>query len=237
MKKLTTRWYYSLEELIELVNNNKEGLNWWIYQDCVTDTLFSEIGFGTILEGLVDSIRLASYHSLDNTESKKMFTSYLWPEFRNSIVLYVDSVTPPWEEPAEPKYDEIYEALQEEVTRWARWYKDSSERYSTLISAYKTIENKLLGKVTTTVDLSGSNLNENTQTNNNTPQNGGDYLGDPYVNNASHNEGTTQILSNSTTATDLNTPIERLNEVREKLRNLYADWADEFARFVIYSAE
>lgn len=178
-----------------------------------------------------------SLAGLDNTEGKKMFTSYLWPEFRNSIVLYVDNVTPPWEESAEPEYDEVYAALQEEVTRWARWYKDSIERYTTLISAYESIENKLLGKVTTTVDLSGSNSNENTQTNNNTPQNSGDFTGDGYVNNASHNEGTTQIISNSTTATDLNTPIERLNEVREKLHNLYADWADEFARFVVYSAD
>ena len=45
------------------------------------------------------------------------------------------------------------------------------------------------------------------------------------------------MSSTSTVATDLNTPIERLNEIREKLHNLYADWADEFARFVIYSAE
>ena len=236
MKKLTTRWYYSLEELLELVNE-EEGLNWEVFQDCITDQLLHEIGLGTILEGLIDNIRLASYHYLDDTESKKMFTSYLWPEFRNSIVLYVDTVTPPWEEPAEPEYDEVYAALQEEVTRWARWYKDSIERYSTLINAYKSIENKLLGKVTTTVDLSGSNSNENTQTNNDTPQSGGNYLGDPYVNSASHNEGITQVISNSTTATDLNTPIERLNEVREKLHNLYADWADEFARFVIYSAD
>lgn len=75
------------------------------------------------------------------------------------------------------------------------------------------------------------------QTNNDTPQNGGNYLDDPHVNNASHNEGTSQLISNSVTATDLNTPIERLNEIRQKLHNLYADWADEFARFVIYSAE
>lgn len=185
----------------------------------------------------MDNIRLASYHYLDDTESKKMFTSYLWPEFRNSIVLYVDTITPPWEEPAEPDYDDVYEALQEEVTRWARWYKDSIERYVVLIQNYKTIENNLLAKVATTMDSIGSNDTETTQTNNDTPQEGGNYLGDPYVNNASHSEGAAHLTSNSVTATDLTTPIERLNEIRQKLHNLYADWADEFARFVIYSAE
>lgn len=191
--------------------------------------------------------------SLDDTESKKMFTSYLWPEFRNSIVLYVDSVTPPWEEPAEPSYDEIYETLQEEITRWARWYKDSHERYSVLISAYKTVENTLLSRVTTVTSTEGEseqgsvyNGEDNSlNLRNDTPQEGGDFTADPYVNEATKHTGSStntntinnSITSTSTVATDLNTPIERLNEVREKLHNLYADWADEFARFVIYSAE
>lgn len=194
-----------------------------------------------------------SVSSLDDTESKKMFTSYLWPEFRNSIVLYVDSVTPPWEEPAEPEYDEIYEALQEEITRWARWYKDSYERYSVLIGNYKNIENTLLSRVTTVTSTEGESEQgsvynaEDSSLNlrNDTPQNGGDFTTDPYVSEANKHTGTNSntntinnsITSTSTVATDLNTPIERLNEIREKLHNLYADWANEFARFVIYSAE
>ena len=235
MKNLTTRWYYSLEELLEMVNEHDE-LDWNIYQDAVANDNDVEQGLGGVVDILIENQK-NSVSSLDDTESKKMFTSYLWPEFRNAIVLYVDTVTPPWEEAEEPEYDEVYAALQEEITRWARWYKDSYERYSVLINGYKSIENKLLAKVTTTVDSSGSNSSENIQTNNDTPQEGGNYLSDPYVNSASHNEGTSQLISNSVTATDLNTPIERLNEVRQKLHNLYADWADEFARFVIYSAE
>lgn len=243
----------------------------------------------------MDNIRLSSYHLLDDTESKKMFTSYLWPEFCDSTVLYMDSVTSPWEEPEEPSYEEIYETLQKELTRWARWYKDSCERYSVLIDAYKSIEDKLLSRVATVTESSGINseISEGENTNsssssgsnnatsrksnnqtsgqneltlrNDTPQTGGDFTTDPYVSEASKknisstneqldvesssnsNESTDSSSSSnsnssratssleSTVATDLNTPIERLNEVRQKLRNLYADWASEFSQFVIYA--
>lgn len=251
MKKLTTRWYYSLEELLEMVNK-EEGLGLIVYPDAVTDGENVEQGFGSVVDGMIDNAHF-SLESLDGTESKKMFTSYLWPEFRNSIVLYVDSITSPWEEPAEPSYNEVYEALQEEVTRWARWYKDSYERFSVLIDAYKTIENTLLSRVTTVTSTEGESEQgsvsngEDSSLNlrNDTPQEGGDFTADPYVNEATKHSGSStntntinnSITSTSTVATDLNTPIERLNEVREKLHNLYADWADEFARFVVYSAE
>lgn len=61
---------------------------------------------------------------------------------------------------------------------------------------------------------------------------------------------TTNDLANSTSSTDTGTtsnsgsvyddretPIERLNEIENKLRNLYADWANEFSKFVLHSAE
>lgn len=100
---------------------------------------------------------------------------------------------------------------------------------------------------------------------NDTPQTGGDFTTDPFVSEASKknisstneqldvesssnsssasdsslnsNSNSSRATSSleSTVATDLNTPIERLNEVRQKLRNLYADWASEFSQFVIYA--
>lgn len=57
--------------------------------------------------------------------------------------------------------------------------------------------------------------------------------------NSSTNSGTSSSTSessaSSTVGSDVTTPIERLNEVREKLHNLYADWAAEFAQFIIYA--
>ena len=98
---------------------------------------------------------------------------------------------------------------------------------------------------------------ESTKKTNDTPQEAGDFTGDAYVNMAEHvesenllngsdsneqsssAEGLAQASNEQQTVsgTDVTTPIERLKEIQNKLDNLYADWADEFARFVIYSAE
>jgi len=98
-----------------MVNESKER-GWHIYQDGVRNDDNLEEGFGGILDILMDN-HIYSLASLDDTDGKKMFTSYLWPEFRNAVVLYVDNVSAPWEEIEEPSYEDIYDALQEEVTK------------------------------------------------------------------------------------------------------------------------
>lgn len=75
MKKLTTRWYYSLEELIEMINEHDE-LDWHIYQDGIRNDDNTEEGFGGMLDILMEN-HIYSLAGLDNTEGKKMFTSYL----------------------------------------------------------------------------------------------------------------------------------------------------------------
>lgn len=120
-------------------------------------------------------------------------------------------------------------------------------------------------KVDSAVSSSGSTTNLNKHLENDVPQvvTGGSTFDDGYANKAVKDDGyttntnatdtdstTTNNLVNTTSnsaegsatqsnvvASDVDTPIERFNEVRQKLRSLYADWADEFARFVIQSAE
>ena len=254
-----------------------------------------------------------------------MWADYLWPEFTDSSILYVDELVDPWalsdEEP--PSKEEVSEVLQPMLPSMVRWLRESTERYSALISAYEGIKNKLMSKVetvssaegnvetsgttsntgsgtdssttssttegsttgtnTSTVAVNGethhTGTNTKTELHNDTPQSGGDFLTDPYVSdarkttdtfnetnadnsttttngsdsstnktettttvsgtNSSTNSGTSSSTSQSSASTtvgsDVTTPIERLNEVREKLHNLYADWAEEFAKFVIYA--
>ena len=183
-----------------------------------------------------------------------MWTDYLWPEFRESIMLYVDVEHSPWEtEEPEPTDEEIGDELSGVLSRMARWLKESTERYSIVIGNYEAIKTDLLAKVESTTSISGTTNqdtliktnDESIELRNDTPQAGGNYLSDPYVSEASRRTGAGKNTSSvagasdtqSTTASDLTTPIERLEEIRQKLHNLYADWADEFARFVIYSAE
>ena len=94
-----------------------------------------------------------------------------------------------------------------------RWLDDSTERYTTLIANLTAIRADLLKQL-------GS---ENLVLFNDTPQNGGDFVTDNHVTNA----------TKTTSKADVATPIARLKEVEEKLRNYYTDWADEFNRFVI----
>lgn len=323
MKKLTTRWYFTLKEIAELYD----------FDDYLDDVPAE--GLATFCSNIANAEGAmhtpSKWTSIDDTKNKKMWSEYLWPEFAESCILYVDELVNPWEifsedsDEEEPSKEEVWEVLKPMLPRMVRWLKESTERYSALIDAYEGIKNKLMGKVetvsstegavetsgitsntgsgtdgsTTSSTTEGSTIGSNASTvvvdgekrhtgnntkvelHNDTPQNGGDFLTDPYVNdarkttdtfnetnsddtttttnsndnsstesettttvsgtNSSTNSGTSSSTSessaSSTVGSDVTTPIERLNEVREKLHNLYADWADEFARFVIYSAE
>lgn len=226
-----------------------------------------------------------------------MFQNYLWPEYQDATLVYVDKEVDPWElaDETAPDHEEVWDEFKEKVPRMIRWLKESTERYKVLIDAYKSIEHNLLARVATVTESSGinnqvsegentnssssngsssaTNRKSNSQTSgqneltlrNDTPQTGGDFTTDPYVTEASKkntsstneqldvesssnensasdsssssnsNSSRATSSSESTVATDLNTPIERLNEVRQKLHNLYADWANEFSQFVIYA--
>lgn len=53
---------------------------------------------------------------------------------------------------------------------------------------------------------------------NDTPQDGGDFTGDEHTTTA------TQVVSN----VEHDTKINRLDEIRKKLVNLYAEWCSDF---------
>lgn len=325
MRKLTTRWYITLKEAIEAYNEEKElGLD-VNYLD-VLESEGTSIGLSSISQRMLEILDEQHSWAADSNEALKMFTRYLWPEYQDATIAYVDTEVNPWElgeEQEEPDFEEIEEKINPILVRFIRWVVESTERYQALIAAYEGIESNLMGKVetvssaqgqseqvgsttntgsgqdtsstTSATEGSSSEVNSSSTANegskshsgsdtkldlhNDTPQAGGDYTTDPYVSDAhkitgsdsatdsesssslvngsssasnesnttstttgsnnSSSLGTSNISNNSSTSStvgsDVTTPIERLNEVRQKLRNLYADWADEFSRFVIYA--
>lgn len=150
---------------------------------------------------------------------QKMFQDYLWPEFYDAPVFYYDVECNPWlhEDGDEPDLDDVIEAAYPLLGRFHRWYQESKERYIYLITQLESIKSNLLDRV-------GS---ESITLFNDTPQSGGNFVSDPYTTNA----------TKSTVESDVTTPIARLKEVQDLLRNYYADWADEFNEFVLHSAE
>ena len=213
MIKMVTRFYYTLKDIF--------SIKYQTYLDELVDEDDVAINFGKAIQELVrdrDTIATTRWQQLDGTIPNKMFQQFLWPEFQDQVVLYIDVEHNPWEQPEEPDDDDIIEAFRYEAPQWIRWYQETSEKYGTLIGILTGIEAKLM-------DQLGS---ENMTLFTDTPQNGSGWLStqDDFVTNA------TKVTNKA----DVATPIARLKEVQDNLRNYYADWADSFSRFVIFSA-
>lgn len=327
MKILVNRYYYTLAELADV------------------DTGPGPITNVNNFNALLYKIKPIWAATTPQTIEQTLFQDYLWPEYYDCPVMFVDKDQIPWGAEVEPTADDIDEALLPLVGRMHRWYKESYERYSVLIAALETTKTKLLGPVkvtktgessysgtttgsgtnTGTIQISGTNdsttsteveavvsssgsntgtvqvsgTNGSTTTTSetktrkesDTPQSALVSIADGYISRAAidSNSGTVTVsgtdgstttnnlassdssttdsnteatvsgstsstttnnLSNASTAVnsgaaedestvenDVETPIERFHEVQQKLRNLYADWANEFSRFVLQSAE
>ena len=101
-------------------------------------------------------------------------------------------------------------------TRIIAYLMKTEKRYGKLIELYKENEAKLMDKLAT---VSSTKFND-------TPQDGGNFTDDDHVTNATETK----------TESDPNTIIGRLNEVKNKYRDLYTDWLNDFIKtFIIYS--
>ena len=88
-------------------------------------------------------------------------------------------------------------------------FQETYDRYKNLIAYYNDYIGQLMDKIKST---SISRFND-------TPQDSGEFSDDSH----------TTHLTEGEQATDLNTPIERLDEIRRKLANLMKEWSNEFA--------
>lgn len=201
---IQTRTYFTLADIISL----REGDDYhtWDYQ-------FQN-------KGAYGEICAAGRHEKDTTVTITLFMEYLWPEFWNAKVLYVDGLY------GDINYSDIEDEWKTKCGHIYRWLNESTERYSVLIEQLNEAKSKLMAQVksTTTTDSDTLSLF------NDTPQAGGDFDADDYVTNASKNNSS----SSTTIATDAATPIARLKEVQDKLTSLYGEWANEFSRFVLH---
>ena len=270
---LVNRYYYSLADLANV--------------DANPGTIENCYSFDALLHKIQPIWATGPLQPCEQT----MFQKYLWPEFYNAPILYIDKEQEPWGAEVEPSAADI---AAEELTllgRMYRWYQESLERYSVLIGAYTTLETKLLDPVKVTSNSSASHSSSivgggtNTGTVNTSESNGSDTdttetkthlesdtpqisvnsaaFSSGYVSHATQDNGSSSVtvagnvttttnnnLANSTNSTDTgttsnsdsvyddrDTPIERLNEIENKLRNFYADWANEFSKFILHSAE
>lgn len=146
----------------------------------------------------------------------KLLNDYIWPEFYEEIVEVETIEVPDWANVEDQDIQLSDETRFKTSGKFYVWLNQTYHKYSALINLYESQKDDLLKKL----ESSSKTLF------NDTPQAGGDFTTDPYVTNA------TQVI----TSTDTATPMARLKEVQDNIDNYYKEWADEFEKFVIYSA-
>ena len=91
-------------------------------------------------------------------------------------------------------------------------FENSYDKYSVLLGFYDAKKQHLMDKLNSTIEFNSKY--------NDTPQDVGNMNSDPYTTNTTRTK--------STTESDSNTLMARLNEIQNSYRNLYMDWVNEF---------
>lgn len=94
------------------------------------------------------------------------------------------------------------------ITRFINIIVNTYDKYAAILAAFNTAKSKLMGQVEATTETGY----------NDTPQSEGDYTDD------THRSSYTKVTSK----VDGATPIERLDEIQKKIRNIMLEWSNEF---------
>ena len=155
-----------------------------------------------------------SYHGFSTivgtneaAEAYQCFANYIWPRFYKEAIIYVDS---------DEDTTFVDKFCLTKIGNIFAWWKSSMDKYVMLIQNLEANKTKLLDDVKS---ASISRFND-------TPQNSGDFSDDPHTSTITKTENTTNA----------GTMMQRLNEIEDKIKQLYLDWSDEFRKFIIWSA-
>ena len=166
-----------------------------------------DTSFNTFMKTIFQSVGYI-YRSgtIDTNESQVCFRDYIWPRFYQEAIIYTD-------------LDESESFLEKFCSTKAgqimSWWTASSEKYKLLIQNLNANKSKLLD------DVKSSSIARF----NDTPQNSGDFADDNHTSNITKTESSSNV----------GTMMQRLNEIEDKIKQLYLDWSDEFRKFIIWS--
>lgn len=140
-------------------------------------------------------------------EAYTCFANYIWPRFYQEAIIYVDS---------DEDTTFVDKFCLTKIGNIFAWWKSSMDKYVMLIQNLEANKTKLLDDVKS---ASISRFND-------TPQNSGDFSDDPH----------TSTITTTENSSNVGTMMQRLNEIEDKIKQLYLDWSDEFRKFIIWSA-
>lgn len=207
INQITIRNYYSMADILEIIQGNESDALYMISKDG---------GLFGFIKAVYEKVGRHYTFDEDTDETKELFKNYLWPEYYDMPLFYIDTFTMPWCGEEKPTDQEVVNESLDYFGRIYKWLHETKDRYIYLIKAYKDQEAKLLNQISS----------KSTTKFNDTPQDGGDFDTDNHLTNITAIE----------TSADVATPIARLKEVKDNLRNLYSEWSNEFNRFIIFSA-
>ena len=144
--------------------------------------------------------------TIETNEAITCFRNYIWPRFYQETIIYTDS---------DEKDDLVQKFCRTKVGQIFAWWTSSMEKYSLLIQNLTANKSKLLDDVKSS---STSRFND-------TPQNSGDFSDDNH----------TSTVTKTENSSNVGTMMQRLNEIEDKIKQLYLDWSDEFRKFIIWS--
>ena len=167
----------------------------------------SSKSFSLFMNDCLDKFGFALHPSItETTESNNCFRDYIWPRFYQEAIIYVDS---------DEDKDFLEKFCRTKVGQIFAWWMSSTEKYSILIQNLNNNKTKLLD------DVKSSSIARF----NDTPQNSGDFSDDNHTSN----------ITTTTSSSNVGTMMQRLNEIEDKIKQLYLDWSDEFRKFIIWS--
>lgn len=209
---ITSRFYYSLAELV-----SKEDYYIINYHDPYTTPGELVLGWGVeetvsnIFSGVGDM-----FSSSDNISKELM--AHIWANISHKYVMCFDVVHPVWQQITKDDIDSTELNKEKKLLGQSIWsiYIDTQERYRALIGIYTNELNDLLAKIETD---SETRFNDTPQ---NFPVSDG-YAADNY----------TTTITGTKVKTDGTSIMNRIDEVQQKLRDIYADWAFQFNKLVM----
>lgn len=182
--------------------------------DAINNPMWARLKNKSFYDVLSHWITLPESIAVTN-EEEAFFQEYLYPKsFNDNIgIIYKNGYW--WDTIEEPTDEEWEQVMPELCGKLYFWYQHTCEKYVPLISMYTTNIENLLGQIKT---FSVNRFND-------TPQN--TTTSDIDVEDMNH----VSTVNRTESSTDGDTLINRLEEVRSKLRSIFAEWASDFDRF------
>lgn len=139
----------------------------------------------------------------------RFLCNYFFPKYyRAAVPPYVLAFA------TSPTWREVYEQF---FAKFSDRTLATFPKYSRLIKFYEAKEAELMNRLESATE----SLNKF----NDTPQEEGDYSTDAHT--------TTATKATTKTATDYETPMKRLKEIRDNLEDLYNAWAEDYANLFV----